>query len=75
MDTRRHTGELPHNSVEGARDHEVRRVFNKLSLSLEQREAVENLGCSLVEGLVHGPIAETMALVQELREKRGRQCA
>ena len=73
MDTRRHTEDLPHSSVEGTRDHEVRRLFGKLSLSLEQREAVENLSCSLVEGLlIHGPIAERIDLIQELREKRGR---
>jgi hypothetical protein len=73
MDTRRHPGDLLHSSVEGIRDHEVRRLFGKLSLSSEQREAVENLSCSLVEELlIHGPIAERIDLIQELREKRGR---
>jgi hypothetical protein len=76
MDTRRHPGDLLHSSVEGIRDHEVRRLFGKLSLSPEQREAVENLSCSLVEELlIHGPIAERIDLIQELREKRGRQGA
>ena len=42
--------------------------MSKLSLSAQQREAVENLSHSLVEELVHGPIAETIALVQEPRE-------
>jgi Glutamyl-tRNAGlu reductase, dimerisation domain len=67
MGTRRHA-EDPHHSVEGIRAHEVRRLFNKLSLSPEQREAVENLSCTLVEKLVYGPIAETIALVQEPSE-------
>jgi glutamyl-tRNA reductase len=62
-----HTGELPH-SVEGIRAHEVRRLLNKLRFSPEQSEAIENLSHSLVEELVHGPIAETIALVQEPRE-------
>jgi glutamyl-tRNA reductase len=63
----RHTGELPH-SVEGIRAHEVRRLFSKLSLSAEQSEAIENLSHSLVEELVHGLIAETIALLQDPRE-------
>jgi hypothetical protein len=67
MGTRGHT-EDPHHSVEGIRAHEVRRLFSKLSLSPEQSEAIENLSHSLVEELVHGPIAETIALVQEPSE-------
>ena len=67
MGNRRHTGE-PHHSVEAIRTHEVRRLLNKLSLSPEQSEAIENLSHSLVEELVHGPIAETIALVQEPSE-------
>jgi glutamyl-tRNA reductase len=67
MGTRRHT-EDPHHSVEGIRTHEVRRLLNKLSFSPEQSEAIENLSHSLVEELVRGPIAETIALVQEPRE-------
>ena len=67
MGKRRHTGELPH-SVEGIRAHEVRRLLSNLSLSPEQREAVENLNCSLVEELVHGPISEVLALVEEPSE-------
>jgi hypothetical protein len=63
----------PYSSVEGVRDHEVRRLLRKLSLAPEQREAVENLSCSLVEELlIRGPIAERIGLIQELREKRGR---
>src|SRR5215217_1456115 len=68
MDTRRHIGDPPHSSVEAVRDHEVCRLLSKLSLAPEHREAVENLSCSLLEELVHGPIAETaetVALVQE----------
>ena len=67
MGKRRHTGDPPH-SVEGIRAHEVRRLLSKLSLSPEQREAIENFSHSLVEELVHGPIAETIALVQEPSE-------
>ena len=67
MGTRRHT-EDPHHSVEGIRAHEVRRLLNKLRFSPEQSEAIENLSHSLVEELVHGPIAETIALVQEPSE-------
>jgi glutamyl-tRNA reductase len=68
MGKRQHTGD-PLHSVEGIRAHEVRRLLSKLSLSPEQSEAIENLSHSLVEELVHGPIAETMAaLVQEPSE-------
>jgi glutamyl-tRNA reductase len=67
MGKRRHTGDPPQ-SVEGIRAHEVRRLLNKLSLSPEQSEAIENLSHSLVEELVHGPIAETIALVQKPSE-------
>jgi glutamyl-tRNA reductase len=67
MGTRRHT-EDPHHSVEAIRAHEVRRLLNKLSLSPEQQEAIENLSHSLVEELVHGPIAETVACIQNPRE-------
>jgi glutamyl-tRNA reductase len=64
MGKRQHTGD-PHHSVEGIRAHEVRRLLNKLRFSPEQSEAIENLSHALVEELVHGPIAETIALVQE----------
>jgi glutamyl-tRNA reductase len=67
MGNRRNT-EDPHHSVEAIRAHEVRRLFSKVSLSPEQSEAIENLSYSLVEELVHGPIAETIALVQKPRE-------
>jgi glutamyl-tRNA reductase len=67
MGKRRHT-EDPHHRVEGIRAREVRRLLNKLRFSPEQSEAIENLSHSLVEELVHGPIAETIALVQEPRE-------
>jgi len=49
-------------SVESIRAREVRRLFNKLSLSPEQGEAIENLSLSLVEELVRGPIAKTVIL-------------
>jgi hypothetical protein len=67
MDTRRHTEDPPH-SVEGIRDNEVRLLLGKLKFSPEQSEAIENLSHSLVEELVHGLIAETIALVQDPRE-------
>jgi glutamyl-tRNA reductase len=67
LDARRDTGD-PHYGVEGIRAHEVGRLFNKISLSPEQWEAIEDLSHSLVEELVHGPIAETIALVQEPSE-------
>jgi glutamyl-tRNA reductase len=63
MGNRQHTAGPPH-SVEDIRAHEVRRLLNRLSLSPKQRETIENLSHSLVEELVHGPIAETVALVQ-----------
>ena len=49
-------------SVEGIRAREVRRLLNKLSLSPEQEEAIENLSRSLVEELVRGPIAKAVIL-------------
>jgi hypothetical protein len=67
MGTRRHTGDPPH-SVEGIRAHEVRRLLSKLRFSPEQSEAIEILSHSLVEELVHGLIAETIALLQDPRE-------
>jgi hypothetical protein len=67
MGNQQHTGD-PHYSVEGIRAYEVGRLFNKISLSPEQWEAIEDLSHSLVEELVHGPIAETIALVQEPSE-------
>jgi glutamyl-tRNA reductase len=79
MGNRQHTGD-PHHSVEAIRAHEVRRLLDKLCLSPEQSEAIENLSHSLVEELVHGPIAETVALVQDSSRSRvswrpsGRHC-
>jgi hypothetical protein len=49
-------------SVESIRAREVRRLLNKLSLSPEQEEAIENLSLSLVEELVRGSIAKTVIL-------------
>ena len=49
-------------SVESIRAREVCRLLNKLSLSPEQEEAIENLSRSLVEELVRGPIAKTVIL-------------
>jgi Glutamyl-tRNAGlu reductase, dimerisation domain len=63
MGTRRHPRDPPYNA-EDIRAYEVRRVFNKLSLSLEHTEAIENLSRTLVDELVCGPIAETAARVQ-----------
>ena len=44
------------------------RLPNKLRSSREQSAAIENLSPSLVEELVHGPIAETIARIQEPSE-------
>ena len=67
LDARRHT-EDPHYSVEGIRASEVGRLVNKISLSPEQWEAIEDLSHSLVYKLVHGPIAETIVPVQKPSE-------
>jgi glutamyl-tRNA reductase len=55
---------VAHN-VESIRVQEVRRLLNKLSPSPEQKEAIENLSRSLIEELVRGPIAKTLAHLQE----------
>ena len=49
-------------SVESIRAREIRHLLNKLSLSPEQKEAIENLSRSLVEELVRGPIAKIVIL-------------
>ena len=67
MGTQRPTGEPSHN-VEGIRAQKVAGLFNKLSLSVEQTEAIENLSRSLIDKLVDGPIAGTVALGHEPRE-------
>jgi Glutamyl-tRNAGlu reductase, dimerisation domain len=67
MGKRQHTGD-PLHRLEAIRAHEIRRLFRKVSLSPEQREAVENLSYSLVDELVYGPIAETIARIQEPSE-------
>jgi glutamyl-tRNA reductase len=55
-------------SVESIRAREVRRLLNKLGLSPEQEEAIENLSRSLVEELVRGPITKTVLDPTSLEE-------
>jgi predicted Zn-dependent protease len=72
MDNRQYAGDSAY-SVEAIRAHEVRCLVGKLSLSPEQREAIENLSRSLVEELVHGPMAKMIAFVQEAERIGGYQ--
>ena len=55
-------------SAERARARETERVLRKLDLSREQAEAVERLSRSLVENLLHGPIAEVTAIIERTGE-------
>jgi glutamyl-tRNA reductase len=72
MDNRQYIGDSAY-SVESIRACEVRRLLSKLSLSPEQREAIENLSRSLVEELAHGPMAKMIAFVQEAERIGGYQ--
>jgi glutamyl-tRNA reductase len=72
MDNRQYAGDSAY-SVESIRAYEVRRLLRKLSLCPEQREAIENLSRSLVEELVHGPMAKMIAFVQEAERIGGYQ--
>ena len=72
MDNRQYIGDSAY-SVEGIRAYEVRRLLSKLGLSPEQREAIETLSHSLVEELVHGPMAKMIAFVQEAERIGGYQ--
>ena len=51
-------------SADCVRARETERVLRKLDLSREQAEAVECLSRSLVEKLVHGPIAKVTAIME-----------
>ena len=51
-------------SADRVRARETERVLRKLDLSREQAEAVECLSRSLVEKLVHGPIAKVTAVME-----------
>ena len=51
-------------SAERVRARETERLLRKLDLSREQSEAVERVSRSLVEELVHGPIAEVTAIIE-----------
>jgi hypothetical protein len=51
-------------SADRVRARETERVLRKLDLSREQAEAVECLSRSLVEKLVHGPIAKVTAIME-----------
>ena len=51
-------------STERVRARETARVLRKLDLSREQAEAVERVSRSLVDELVHGPIAKVTATME-----------
>jgi hypothetical protein len=51
-------------SADRVRARETERVLRKLDLSREQAEAVECLSRSLVDELVHGPIAKVTAIME-----------
>ncbi len=51
-------------SVESVRARETERVLRKLDLSREQAEAVERVSRSLVDNLLHGPIAKVTAIIE-----------
>ena len=55
-------------SADRVRARETERVLRKLDLSREQAEAVECLSRSLVEKLVHGPIAKVTAISERTGE-------
>ena len=51
---------LGQDSAEQIRRHEVSRILERMDLSLEEEEAVEQLSYSLVAKLLLGPISEAM---------------
>jgi glutamyl-tRNA reductase len=55
-------------SAERVRARETERVLRKLDLSREQAEAVEHVSRSLVDELVHGPIAKVTAIIERTGE-------
>jgi glutamyl-tRNA reductase len=50
--------------AEQIRRHEISRALKKMDLSPEEREGIERLSHSLVNKLLHGPIAELKALAE-----------
>jgi glutamyl-tRNA reductase len=50
--------------AERTRAREIRHLLSKLSLSVEQAEVIEGFSRSLVEEIIRGPIAETVALTK-----------
>ena len=55
-------------SAERVRARETERLLRKLDLSPEQADAVEHVSRSLVEKLVHGPIAKVAAITERMSE-------
>ena len=55
-------------SAERVRARETERVLMKFDLSREQAEAVERVSRSLVDELVHGPIAKVTAIIERTGE-------
>jgi glutamyl-tRNA reductase len=55
-------------SVESVRARETERVLRKLDLAPEQAEAIERVSRSLVDELVHGPIAKVTAIINSTGE-------
>jgi glutamyl-tRNA reductase len=54
--------------AERTRAREIRHLLSKLSLSAEQAELIEGFSRSLVEEIIRGPIAETVALTRGASE-------
>ncbi len=55
-------------SIESVRASETERVLRKLDLTPEQAEAVERVSRSLVDELVHGPIANVATVIERMGE-------
>jgi hypothetical protein len=51
--------------AERTRAREIRHLLSKLSLSVEQEELIEGFSRSLVDEIIRGPIAETVALTRD----------
>jgi glutamyl-tRNA reductase len=57
-------------SVESIRARETERVLRKFDLAPEQAEAVERVSRSLVDNLLHGPIAKVTANIERMSEQQ-----
>jgi glutamyl-tRNA reductase len=55
-------------SIESVRARETERVLRKLDLTPEQAEAIERVSRSLVDELVHGPIANVATVIERMGE-------